>query len=361
MNSHVQINTQPRKSSAFNPARKNAHPQFAGTKVHLVDASLLLQDIQEEMSFARSEKREEEKAKDELSIKDYDKYRQYEIFNKVLETYQQGEAFQDKEKHLLDTVKQRQPRHQQELFDLVEEQTEDKAEAFALMHALLKSNDLPSHVQNLVQDGITTYQRKYHRDIQAGVTTYPLSKEHAPKVGKNIETLQALYQKNIVHYKGILSTLAAIVQKLGLEQLETGASFLSRAVAQDMVSPIASRQPVFLGKILASLRGINFFRSIEQHISKTLQRLSKRFDDVQLIKRDDLLARFIEFLPAPGKASLLTDVTKKLNDEPEVLLLQELRFGIKSLPDYLFENKQEKRRIIYPINERIDLLIMEGA
>ena len=341
-----------------NPAAQ-ATPQItqAAKIPHPPSIQELVADIQEEISFAHSEKTQEKNI-NEFEVEDHGTHILEQLIARVEEENAPGDpSNQDKKDTLERALTAGQ--NQEELEETLQNLTPDKSEAFSLLAYLSQKTLYPeakAHLENFMQ----SYVDRYEPQITAGFNTAALAKKTAKNSHVPQSTLQHTYQDAVTSYEGILPTLLKIIEASSVEGFEDNAQFLMQAAQVDLASERSSVQPERLKRILSELQGLKIFNTLKEALQKIIQRLKTQYPQAQTLHTNPWLSHTLHHIQEPTR---FEDTVNKhaaaLPPAPKVLFLQELRNLMRALPSYLFSAPTEKKRILFPIQREIDNLIFK--
>ena len=320
----------------------------------------LVQDLQEEISFAHSEKTEEKSIK-EFEVEDHNTHILEHLIARVEEERPAGDpSDQNKEDTLEKALLAGHLQNAEDLQEALENLSQDKSEAFSLLVHLAASSALPKTAQDLLHEALKDYARHHHAQITAGFNTAALAQQTAAHTHIPASSLQHTYQEAVTSYEGILPALLKIIAAGGVEKFEDNTQFLMQAAQVDLASEHSSVQPERLKRILSELQGLKIFNTLRDRLRKIITRLAGQFSQCKTLKPKDWLSRTLHHAHDPSlfEQNIKSGVLS-LAPAPRVLFLQELRGLIRSLPEYLFSTPTEKHRILFPLQKEIDTLIFK--
>ncbi len=322
-----------------------------------------MQDMQEEISFAHSEKAQEKNI-EEYECEDFHDNLYVEIVERIQKNYPPKEQPQkDHAQKFLARLRERPPKNGDELRQMLAEITQDQAEGFAILQQTLDHPpaDLKNDQLNLLRETAKAWAAESSSALLAGANTIGLARAQSQKISVETSQLQKTYQNLVVSYEGILPALTKITSEQGVDKLDNMAGFLMQAADKDLTATRASVQPERLRRILAEFQGIKVFNTLREWAGQVFARFSKKFKTHTHLKQNDLFTRCLKFISAPESfnSQVLAPI-RALSPSDKVLVLQELRNGVRNLPDYLFANaKTTKSRILFPVQSEIDQLVFE--
>ncbi len=346
------------------PAAQNKDGHFAQLNVSKrANPSQNMQDLQEELSFAHSEKTQEKNI-EEFQCEDFHDNLYVEIVEKIQKEYPPEEQPQkDNIQEFAARLKQQPPKDENELRQMLAQITQDQAEGFAILQQTI--NDPPDSLSGenvrLLRSAATAWTADNPSALLAGANTIDLAQKQSPQISVETSQLQKTYQNLVTSYEGILPALTKIASEQSVEKLDGMTGFLSQAAAHDLASTRSSVQPERLRRILAEFQGVKVFNTLRDWSGRVFTRFSQKFKTQTNLKQNDLFTRCLKFISAPESfnSQILTPI-RSLPPSDKVLVLQELRNGIRNLPDYLFaEAKTAKSRILFPVQNEIDQLVFE--
>ena len=351
-------------AAANRTASQEASGQFGKTNVNKnVTLSQSMQDLQEEMSFAHSEKTEEKNI-EEYECEDFHDNLYVEIVEQIQKNYPPNEQPQkDNTKKFLARLQERPPRDEGEARQMLQEITQDQAEGFAILQQVI--NDPPEGLKDgqldLLRDAAKAWAADDAGALIAGANIVELARTQSPQISVEASQLQQTYQTLVVSYEGILPALTKITSEQGVDKLDNMTDFLMQAADKDLAATRSSVQPERLRRILAEFQGVKVFNTLREWSGQVFQRFSKKFAAQTNLKQNDFFTRCLKFISQPESfnSQVLTPI-RALSPTDKVLVLQELRNGVRNLPDYLFANsKTTKSRILFPVQNEIDQLVFE--
>ena len=338
---------------------------FGRVKVHKrAQPSQAIEDLMEELSAAHSEHFEAKKVEDsqkeeELHGKDYEK-----LIAQIEKEYPPNEEPQQKHiKDFIQRLHERTPQNQQELEQSLADITKDKAEAFAILNYTLKQagTTLSTSVQTLLEKTQRTMAARDARTIQAGINTIALSKQLAPRLNVESAALQASYQSLVSSYQGILPALTDLAQNKQLDKFGAMTDFLMQAAAKDLAATNPSTQKQKLLHVLAEFQGVKIFNTLLDWSDKTYARFQTKLQEKTTLTKPELFSKTLQYVAKPENFNKeIKHPLRHLAPSDRVLVLQELRSSVRSLPDYLFRSGEaEKARALFPLQNEIDKLVFE--
>ena len=340
---------------------------YSGSRVvKMPSAAQLLQDIQEEIGFAQSEKMEE-KDIEEYECEDAHQNLYAHLVEKIEEAYpQEDPTHKEKQESFAKRLLSRQGQSEEEIARHLGDLTEDKGEAFAL---LKEAHDNPppgldAATRAALKNTLEKFAEKEGTQILAGVNAAAEARRMSRETGIEASALQASYQNMVADYAGILPALAQITVKTSPDHFEDHARFIMQAAEKDLAAERSSRQPEKLRRILAEFQGLKIFNTLREWSSNAFALFSKKAEGEEEgfpFKKDELFTQSLQFLNRPEQFhDLIQQPIRNMSPESQVLFLQDMRNGVRLLPDYLFQNPdEEKARILFPVQTRIDRLVFE--
>ena len=322
-----------------------------------------MQDLQEELSFAHSEKTQEKNI-EEHECKDFHDNLYVEIIAKIQKEYPPQEQPQkDNAEKFIQHLRQNPPQDENELRQMLGQITEDQAEGFAILQQVINDppDDLADGQVRLMRSAASAWAAENASALLAGANTIDLAQTQSQKISVEASQLQKTYQNLVTSYEGILPALTKITSEQGVDKLENMTGFLMQAADKDLTATRSSVQPERLRRILAEFQGVKMFNTLREWSNQVFARFSQKFQTQTSIKKNDLFTRCLKFISAPESfnSQILTPI-RALAPSDKVLVLQELRNGVRNLPDYLFANaKTTKSRILFPVQNEIDQLVFE--
>lgn len=329
----------------------------------LATPSQLLADMAEEISFSHSEKIEEKEIEDH-ACEDYLDKSHARLVEEVAKEYPPDDPeHQAKHESFMKKLAQQPQASEEEIRQLLGESTSDAAQALALLTQAIGSPDLPggAAMKEKLEGVSKSMVEMQGEQIQAGINTIALARRTAKETGMSTEHLQANYQKMVGSYEAILPALSQLANSEGIEAFEAGAGFVNRAAARDLAAARPSVAPARLQRILAEFQGVKVFNTLREWVDGSLQRFAAIIPKSKDFSRRGFFTRVLSFLVGPEKfRPLIAEPMAGLNAQDKVLLLQDLRQAIRTLPNWLFASGgQEKERILYPVQKEIDHLVFE--
>lgn len=332
--------------------------------VKLSSLSKLVQDLQDEMSFANSEKVESEDNMDEM-LEDRSKQVRESLVKRVRDVYQSDQAGGNNHPQmdrLMARVRQGQYQHPDQLLEDLGQLCSDKGELFSLLAAMGDNLEEGSSSAKLVADALADAAVQWESEITAGANTLAKAGAFAARTGIERDRFQRSYQESVVAYECVIKTLAELVHKFGLEQFQAGAEFLQEAALSDLASMSSSVEYERLEHTLLELQGVKVFNTWQESIEKSLERAAGKDPLLARIERDWLVHGFVRSLDRPHEFDL--NMKQKFsyadNIENQVLLLQDLKNAVAETPEHYFA-EGGKERAITPWQNEIDRLIYQEA
>lgn len=332
--------------------------------VKLSSMSKLVQDLQDEMSFAHSEKVESEDTLDEM-LEDRSKQVRENLVKRVRDAYQPGQAGGNNHPQmdrLMTRMRQGQYQHPDQLLGDLEQMCSDKGELFALLATMGDNLEEGSAAAKLVADTQAEAAVQWENEITAGVNTLVKAGAFAARTGIARDRFQRSYQESVVAYECVIKTLAELVQKFGLEQFQAGAEFLQEAALTDLASMSSSVEYERLEHTLLELQGVKVFNTWQERIEQSLERAATKDSLLAKIEHNWLVKGFVQSLNQPHEFDL--NMKQKFsyadNIETQVLLLQDLKNAVTETPEHYF-TEGGKERAITPWQNEIDRLIYQEA
>ena len=354
----------PQNIPAQSFAAQSVHGHFAKIQVSKRPTpSQSMTDLQEELSALHSEKSEEKKI-EEYQCEDLHDNLYVEIVEKIQKEYPPDEQKQkDNTKNFISHLRERQPKNEGDVRHLLAQITQDQGEGFAILQEAINAppDNLPDETVRLLRATAHHWVDDNASAILAGANTIDLARAKSDEIKVEVSQLQKTYQDMVVSYEGILPALTKMTAEQDVEKFENVTGFIMSAASKDLAATRSSVQPERLKRILAEFQGIKIFNTLREWSNHAFNRFAQKFNDKTNIKPNDLFARCLKFISAPENFNeqILSPINS-LNPSDKVLVLQELRNGVRGLPDYLFANAQtEKSRILFPVQSKIDQLVFE--
>ena len=327
--------------------------------------SQLVQDLQEEISFAHQERLESEDNFDE-GIDDRSSRIRERMIARIKETYEGQEAgnetAQNRER-MITNLRSGQFQNLEQLLENLGGFTSDHGEMFAMLVAAADELPADSAAGKLVDEAIVATASMWEHQVTAAVNTVSESDKVAVETGIKRDELQRLYQDSVVTYESVINTLSELVAKFGLDRVETGTEFLQEAARADLVSLPSSVDPERLEHTLLELQGMKVYNTLRENIDMAHERASTKDAHLAKLDRSWLTTSFIRALNDPSEF----DAHIKLRVEGggssiqnRVLLLQDLKNAISETPSHYFQDGG-KDRAESPWQTEIDNLIYEEA
>lgn len=327
----------------------------------LPSASQMIDDLAEELSSAQSEHLESKKIESHKE----EELRQDIYTHLIGEIEREYPAHDDPQKkhaeEFLQGLKERKPKNQAQVKEFLNELTEDKAEALSILHSTSGAADLTPAMRNLLEVTAQNFANENRAPIQAGINTIALSKARAPALNQEGQKLQAAYQAFVCSYEGILPTLTDLAKNKQLEKFDAMSDFLMQAAAKDLASPQTSTQPRRLLHILASFQGVKVFNTICDWSNKTYKRFQNKMTTQTNLTQQELLHSTLQYISKPESFnSEIKLPLRNLRASDRVQVFQNLRSGVRGLPNYLFSaGEADKARVLFPLQNEIDKLVYE--
>ena len=337
---------------------------FGKVKVHKKPTpSQAIEDLMEELSSAHSEHFESKKVEDHKEEEEQFHNKYEKLIAQIEKEYPPNEEPQKEHFHeFLSRLNEREPKNQQDVAGMLADITKDKAEAFALLHLAQKdSKTLSLTLKTLLEKTQQTMAREDSIPIQAGINTLALSRQTALTLNSSSVQLQANYQNLVGSYQGILPALTHLAQDKQLGNFQAMTDYLMHAAATDLAATNPSTQKQKLIHVLAEFQGIKVFNTLLDWSDKTHQRFQTVLEEKTSLTKPELFHRTLKYIAKPENFNEeIKSPLQPLSPKNKVLVLQELRSGVRNLPNYLFTNGEtEKARALFPLQNEIDKLVFE--
>ena len=313
--------------------------------------SVLMQDMAEELSFALSDKLDEEDFSEKLE--DRDSLMRLKLIEQLRELYD-GLAQPEAEK-----IKENLHRFKSagELIAMAYEQAKgDAGLAYAILADLASTP--PENAPAFVAEAPQLFAEQNIDRLTAARNTYKV----ASSLDKSDEAkaLHAFYQDNIDGFESVLTTATRIVDQLGGERVHSAFSFLDAAARAELDEPLTAVQPEKLEKLLIELQGGKLVRTMQMYADNLERRFAARRGFEQAL--DKPLENFIKTAAERGyfNAKILPTL-HQASPTDRALFMQDTLSAIRNLPDWTYEGDL-KPRIAAPIQSELDRLVLdEGA
>lgn len=332
--------------------------------VKLSSVSKLVQDMQDEISFAHSERVDSEETLEE-NLEDRTKQVRERMIKRVRSIYQPDLAGNNQHQQMqrqMARLRNAQYRHPDQLLEDLGEACGDKGEVFAMLVAMGDELEEGSPAARMVEDAIVMAAARWEHEITAGANTLSKAAEFAAQTGVERERFQRSYQKSVVGYQFVIKTIAELVQEFGIERFQAGAEFLQEAALTDMAAMPCSVETEQLEHTLLELQGVKIFNTWHEGVQEALERAARKDAALAKIKRGWLLEGFVRSLEQPHEFD--TSMKQKFTYADEVanqiLLLQDIKGVIAETPVHYF-SEGGKQRAVAPWQNEIDRLIYEEA
>ena len=352
-------------AAAQNAAAADAAAQLGGLAVQKAPAmSQLLADLQEEMSFAHSERAENDEEAEE-ALEDRANRIRERLIERIRDVYKSAENSNEQQssrQEMLEKLKAGHYRSPDDLLEELGERTEDRAEIFYLLTAAGEELEEGSAAAELVNDALIAAASDWEHEIVAGSNTFELSAASAERTGLEQDELQRAYQDTIVSYESVISTLSELTSKFGIDRVEDGADFLQEAARTDLISQPSSVEPERLERTLLELQGMKIYHTFQENVGTAYERAVGGDKRIGQLERDWVMTRFIHSLSDPSDFDInfKRRVPEDALLQARVLLLQDLKSAIAETPEHYFTTGG-KDRAMSPWQTEIDRLIYQEA
>ena len=240
--------------------------------------SQLLADLQEEISFAHAERAESEEEAEE-ALEDRANRVREKLIERIRDVYKAADSSNEQANSRQEMLEKLKAGHYKSPDDLLEDlgqRTGDRAEIFHLLTAAGDELEPGSAAAELVNDALIAAASDWEHEIVAGSNTFESSAEAAARTGLEQDELQRAYQDTIVSYESVISTLAELTAKFGLDRVEDGADFLQEAARADLISQPSSVEPERLERTLLELQGMKIYHTFQENIDTAYERARRR-------------------------------------------------------------------------------------
>ncbi|MCY4324753.1 MAG: hypothetical protein OXC81_01855 [Betaproteobacteria bacterium] len=327
-------------------------------------AAQLLADLQEEISFAHSERAENDEEAEE-ALEDRANRVREKLIERIRDVYKAAEGGNEQQNSRQEMLEKLKSGHYKSPDDLLEElgqRSEDRAEIFYLLTSFGDDLEPGSAAAELVGDALIAAASDWEPEIVAGGNTLAQSAAVAERTGLEQDELQRAYQDTIVSYESVITTLAELTAKFGLDRVEDGADFLQEAARADLISQPSSVEPERLERTLLELQGMKIYHTFRENVEAAYTRAVGGDERLGQLAHDWVMTRFISSLSDPSDFDInfKRRVPEDARIQARVLLLQDLKGAISETPEHYFTSGG-KDRAMSPWQTEIDRLIYQEA
>ncbi len=362
----------------------------------LAQPNAALQDLQEEVSFAFSERLEKRNAEQEKAQE-----RSQKLLREFAQKIQKGHVVDDKTREPLERkIEQKMQflarnevgaRESQAMWQEIWQETKDlsgdKAALFAAFDGLRQKSE--ARGDSVRAEGYAavaercalTFESSIRTTINLGVEIRAFAEQHDVQAEKVLDA----YRSSVADYSGILHAALELTETLGLEKSEAGAAFIRQSAGKEIALLEPSVSPEQLLHVLAELKGLQVLATVKEQVSQHREAMTRSEDVEQSEKLDGGQTKSTTASNAPSHSGIaaLSDeslvkgvfhsavapqsfserldapASRAYNDLPSGLVrhFQGLHKIFKSLPDYAFVGRIEKQRALLPLETRLDALV----
>ena len=257
----------------------------------LANPNAALLDMQEEISFAISEKMEKKNADNEKA-QERNAKRLKELARLVKEKGGIDDKSQEPLQHKIEnnfkqlmqrkTERKTEQQHDSAKSDGGAESSEaiawrnsmaltsDKAAIFQALSTLREKSHAKgdSRAEKLYEVAQARCAKEFEPQIRAAVNIRQEYQEFAKKNNLPAEKVLDAYQKTVADYSGILNAALTLTEKLGLKNSAAAADFIRESASKEIISLQPSVSPEQLLHILAELKGLQVLATVKEQVSQ---------------------------------------------------------------------------------------------
>ena len=354
-----------------------------------------LQDMQEEVSFAFSERLEKRNAEQEKAQE-----RSQKLLREFVEKIQQGKVIDDKQRepleHKIERRMQSFSKHEdnESAWQNMRELSGDKAALLVALESLSKKSAargdhaLAERYEAAAERCALEFDKHIRVAINLGAESRAFAEQHDVEAEKVLD----VYRSNVADYSGILPAALALTEALGVEKSEAGAAFIRQSAGKEIAMLEPSVSPEQLLHVLAELKGLQVLATVKEQVAQhrkamvTAQGITQATTQattqtktqtkmptntptgtaasgIAALSGESLVKGVFHSAVAPQRFTERLDAPASLayRDQLSGLVqhFQGLHKIFKGLPDYAFVGRSEKRRALLPLETRLDTLVAQ--
>ena len=227
----------------------------------------------------------------------------------------------------------------------------DKAYELALLDAIkaLSAEDEQLSYLGYDDDVLHSFVADHERELTAYLNISKTLSEHTHIATAN--ELVGAYQEMVVLCPSVLSTLSALVRKIGLQELPLWVPFLRSAATADLSSLDVGADKIHLMFVLQELKNFSTLSTLQSLLARLAQNHVGYTPAALLLTTFDFIEQPITTMPKVERAIAMAALAR------QILFLQDYRNVFNSLPAHAYQSEDEQQNIKIILQKRIDHLI----
>ena len=323
----------------------------------------LIADAAEELTFGVSEKVEKDISKRKISSR---KKRTVELIKRVEQYLKQVPDLgsPEKLKEFLEHIKKIPFRSPSQLREEAKKFFKDITHQYiALSYSLetLEEEDASNELITLLKTATENLLEESGPEIRAGLNISTAAVEFSEKGLGEIQSLRDFYRENILNYESLSNLHEALLKKFNEDDFEKAISFLIEAVGNDLRSQGPSIAPAQLKQIMDDLYRLEVVGNFHRDCASLIEKTQDLFHLKILLSAGKLAGKVLalkeEKWVVTSKVENLLSATGINDLEAKIFFLTELKKMVRAIPLKVFEDLDQREKLLSVIQETLDSMI----
>lgn len=345
---------------------QEARGEYRGQQVNVKDATSLVNDAKEELSFVAAEKVEKK-----LSQRKADpKSRMDARVEKILRMYVQH--MEDKEQagaftKFADRLRRMAQNHgrlqqeqvRQEAAGAFKDVT-DQHLALTVAEEILALDDNMEELLTSIREAKDGLMAEKGAEVRAGHNVTEEALKFADQGLGDKDELREFYRQSVLGHENIASTFEAIMKEYGADRFEEALEFLMKGAGNDMQSQGPSVAPEQLRSVVDDLYHVQVLGNIQRNVMTLLEKLAKLFN-VPLGSPTEMMEKI---LMMTNQSYLRTDQMLELaiiahanSAEERIYFLTQLKEQLRLLPLKIYKARENRDKLLETNQLALDQVI----
>jgi len=250
----------------------------------------------------------------------------------------------------------------EDLLSLLERDSDDAVEQFAMLDVLENAGGLDDESKKLIQAAKSLLQRTKGEEIRAGINLAQIVNARSADISE-LKELRKLYRNEVLGYRNPQDCYRALLAQRGAEGIKLSLDFLVEACGVDIQSASPSKSKTELGRILGDLQCVNTLTAALDRTNVLVAKMARQFGEKTALDGTALMGKLID----------LTE--KSFVDKREIVSLEKsvglgstlgrlyfmtsLQGIVRQLSTRLFEDESTRTRLVDAVQEHLDDLVAE--
>lgn len=341
-----------------------AQGEMQGQKViHMQDANSMVQDAAEELTFGASETVEKKLSKRKVSSsgqRGMDALERAQMWIKKIPDMEDPKKLQQ----FLARLKQEGSQTPGQLRQTAKEAFKDVSQQYGALSFAKEQLKAEGGHEELVQaldEALKQSMEEHGPEIRAGINVSETAKRFSDEGLGKVGELRDFYRDTVLKYEGFTETFKSLQEQFPGPEFRKGLDFLIRAAGSDLQAQGPSIDPNQLKRVVDDLYRLEVLGNTHKSCENLVQRMDSSFQIKSKMSGLELMNRILELKDErwlrPDQFRKLCDDAGVKGTQAQIYFLRETVSLIKDLPTKVFENMEDRTKLIDAVQEAHDHLV----